>query len=108
MGGRCFERSRDGTIATFGKVLAIERPSHIVFTWQIRSDRTPEAEEALASRVDVRFIGETPERSEVILVHRDFFRHGDGWQSYRGEMASKKGWPRLLDLYVEAVRRNQA
>ena len=105
MGGRCFERSRDGTVAIFGKVLAVERPSHIVLAWQIRPDRTPEPEEGMSSRVDVRFVADGADKSAVVVVHRDFFRHGDGWQAYRAEMASKKGWPRLIDLYAEAVRR---
>ena len=55
MGGRCFERAKDGTTQVWGTVLAVERPNHIVFAWQITADRQPEHSEATSSRVDVRF-----------------------------------------------------
>ena len=101
--GHCFERSKDGSVAVWGTVLTFARPHHIVFTWQIGFDRSPEPNIALASRVDVRFVAPTPETTDVLLVHRDFPRHGAGWQKYRSNMASKSGWPKLLDLYVKAA-----
>jgi len=101
--GHCFERSKDGTVAIWGTVLTLGRPEHIVFTWQINADRTPEPNVALASRVDVRFVSPTPETSKIVLVHRDFPRHGPGWKKYRGNMASKSGWPKLIDHYAKAV-----
>ena len=55
MGGRCFERLKDGGEQVWGKVLAFDRPHHIVIAWQISPDRTPEDSDATASRVDVRF-----------------------------------------------------
>ena len=101
--GHCFERSKDGARAVWGTVLTFARPHHIVFTWQIGFDRSAEPNIALASRVDVRFVAPTPETTDVLLVHRDFPRHGAGWQKYRSNMASKSGWPKLLDLYVKAA-----
>ncbi|MEK7284347.1 MAG: hypothetical protein AAB114_00630 [Chloroflexota bacterium] len=50
-GGRAYERAKGGGDQVFGKVLTLDRPGHIVFTWQIRPDRSPEPEEALASCV---------------------------------------------------------
>jgi uncharacterized protein YndB with AHSA1/START domain len=84
-------------------VLTFARPHHIVFTWQIDFDRSPVPNLSLASRVDVRFTAPTPETTDVLVVHRDFPRHGPGWQKYRSNMASKSGWPKLLDAYVAAV-----
>jgi uncharacterized protein YndB with AHSA1/START domain len=101
--GHCFERSKDGSRAVWGTVLTFARPHHIVFTWQIEFDRSAEPNIALASRVDVRFVAPTPETTDVLLVHRDFPRHGSGWQKYRSNMASKSGWPKLLDRYVKAA-----
>lgn len=103
MRGRCFERTRDGAEAEWGTVLAIDRPNHIVFTWQIRPDRTPEPSEAMASRVDVRFVENDPGSTDILVVHRDFFRHGDGWEQYRQDMAGPKGWPTLIERYVGAL-----
>lgn len=104
-GGRCLERSADGSVAVWGKVLAFDRPNHIVIAWQIRPDRSPEPEEGGSSRVDIRFVANAAGKTEVLLVHRDFPRHGEGWEKYKSEMAAKDGWPRLLDLYVQAVQR---
>ncbi|MEX0852164.1 MAG: SRPBCC family protein [Bauldia sp.] len=101
--GRCFERTVEGTESVWGTVLTLSRPDHIVIAWQIKADRTPEEGEATASRVDVRFVETNPGTTEVVLVHRDFPRHGDGWEKYRATMAAAKGWPRLIDLYAKAV-----
>jgi uncharacterized protein YndB with AHSA1/START domain len=106
-GGRCFERTRDGSESVWGTVLNVARPSHIVIAWQIRPDRAPEDNEARASRVDVRFVETSPGATEVVLVHRDFPRHGAGWEKYRATLAAAKGWPRLMDLYAKAVAGGQ-
>lgn len=102
-GGRCLERSKDGSTAVWGTVLAFERPNHIVFSWQIAPSGAPEAGEGSSSRVDVRFAADGPDATNLLLVHRDFFRHGDGFEAYRQEMASKKGWPSLVEAYVKAL-----
>jgi uncharacterized protein YndB with AHSA1/START domain len=99
-GGRCFERDTAGAIAVWGKVLAYERPGHIVIAWQIKPDRSPEPEEAASSRVDIRFIANPAGKTEVLVVHRDFPRHGDGWEKYKTQMAGKDGWPMLIDAYT--------
>jgi hypothetical protein len=104
IGGKCFERTTDGALAVWGTVLSIQRPSHIVIAWQVKADRTAEPDERTASRVDVRFVAVEGEGvSDVVVVHRDFPRHGDGWEAYRTRMASKEGWPRLIQLYAKAV-----
>jgi hypothetical protein len=104
IGGKCFERTTDGALAVWGTVLSIQRPSHIVIAWQVKADRTAEPDERTASRIDVRFVAVEGEGvSDVVVVHRDFPRHGDGWEAYRTRMASKEGWPRLIQLYAKAV-----
>ena len=103
MSGACYEETSDGERRIWGTVLAFERPSHIVLAWQITADRMPEEHEATASRVDVRFTPGEDGVTNVLVVHRDFFRHGEGWEKYREQMASKQGWPYLIDLYAKAV-----
>ncbi|HZP18954.1 MAG TPA: SRPBCC domain-containing protein [Bauldia sp.] len=100
-GGRCYERTKSGEERVWGKVLTISRPGHIVLTWQIRPDRSPEPEEAAASRIDVRFMANDQGGGSILLVHRDFPRHGEGWEKYKAEMA--KAWPGMLDAYVKAL-----
>ena len=103
MGGRCFERLEDGSEQVWGKVLAFDRPHHIVIAWQISPDRTPEDSDATASRVDVRFSPGPDGKTNVLVVHRDFFRHQGDWEKYRNDMASKKGWPLIIAAYAKAV-----
>ena len=91
MGGRCFERAKDGGEQVWGTVLAVDRPNHIVIAWQIIADRTPEDSDATSSRVDVRFSPTDAGKTDVLVVHRDFFRHGGDWEKYRNDMAGEEG-----------------
>ena len=85
-------------------MLSFFRPSHLVIAWQISPDRKIIDSEANASRVDVRFVAQEPDKTEVVLVHRDFPRHGGGWEKYRQQMSAKEGgWPLMMDRYARAV-----
>jgi uncharacterized protein YndB with AHSA1/START domain len=104
MNGRAIERDKAGAETVWGTVLSVLRPSHLVIAWQIAPDRTIIDNEAGASRVDVRFVAQGPDKTEVVLVHRDFPRHGAGWEAYLKKMAAKEGgWPLLMDRYAKAV-----
>ena len=96
--GVCFEETTGGERIVWGTVLAFDRPNHIVIAWQISPDRQVVDNEAVASRLDVRF---TPRDggSNLLIVHRDFPRHGDGWEAYKEQMAGAKGWPLLADAF---------
>lgn len=101
MNGKAYERDRSGGTAVWGTILAIKRPEHFVLAWQIRPDRSAEPMEGASSRVDVRFVPVDDKTSDMVVVHRDFPRHGDGWQAYKTAMAGKNGWPRILDAYAQ-------
>lgn len=101
--GHCYERRSDGTVSQWGTVLTFARPEHIVFAWQINADRSFERSVTLSSRVDMRFTAKGPQETQLLLVHRDFPRHGQGWQKYRANLAGKSGWPLLLDRYAAAA-----
>jgi uncharacterized protein YndB with AHSA1/START domain len=104
MNGRAVERDKAGGEIVWGTVLSFFRPSHLVLAWQVTADRKPIDNEANASRLDVRFVEQEPGKTEVVLVHRDFPRHGPGWEKYRQEMSAKEGgWPLMMDRYVKAV-----
>jgi hypothetical protein len=104
MNGRAIERDKAGGEIVWGTVLSFFRPGHLVIAWQIGPDRTVVDNESAASRVDVRFVEQEPGTTEVVLVHRDFPRHGPGWESYRQKMSVKEGgWPLLMDRYAKAV-----
>jgi len=103
LNGRATERDASGATREWGTVLSFERPSHIVIAWQKTPAGDAEPSEATASRVDVRFNAVDPQTTEIVVVHRDFPRHGDGWQGYRAKMGSKTGWPRLIELYAASA-----
>lgn len=104
MNGRAFERDKGGGETVWGTVLSYFRPSHLVLAWQISPDRTIIDSEAGASRVDVRFVAQGPDKTEVVLVHRDFPRHGAGWEKYLHKMSVKEGgWPLMMDRYAKVV-----
>ena len=103
MNGRAIEKNKDGSVVQWGTVLSFFRPNHIVIAWQITPDRQISDSEAIASRVDVRFVEAEPGTTEVVVVHRDFPRHGEGWEKYRKDMAGKSGWPTMIDAYTKAA-----
>jgi uncharacterized protein YndB with AHSA1/START domain len=88
---------------TVGSVLSCHRPEHIVIAWQIGPGGRLEPSEGSASRIDVRFVAVDPAATEVVIVHRDFPRHGDGWQAYRAELAGKSGWPQIADAFARVA-----
>lgn len=88
---------------TVGKVLSFNDPEQIVIAWQIGPGGRREPGEGSASRIDVRFVAVDPQTTEVVVVHRDFPRHGEGWQGYHAEMGGKTGWPQIIEAYAKTV-----
>jgi uncharacterized protein YndB with AHSA1/START domain len=103
-GGRVYDRGVDGSECQWGRVLAYEPPDRIVFSWDISPHWQIEADLEKASEVEVRFIGEGPERTRVELEHRHLDRHGDGWEGLREGVGGDQGWPLYLARYAEQVR----
>ncbi|MDJ0951739.1 MAG: SRPBCC family protein [Alphaproteobacteria bacterium] len=102
-GGRCIERDRLGKEWVWGTVIGAEPPHRLVFRWHITGDRQIETDPDRASEVEVRFAANGQDRTEVILKHRGFARHGDGWRDYLSGMASDQGWSWCLELYRQAA-----
>jgi uncharacterized protein YndB with AHSA1/START domain len=90
VGGRFFERFRDGEEFAVGKVTAWDPPGRVVFTWQPPDWGGP-------TEVEVRFAAEG-DGTRVRLEHR-------GWES-AGEAARKRrdnyggGWDLALSRYA--------
>ena len=97
-GGLCFERGPHGFSCHWGRVLAWEPPTRLVLAWQIAPSRAPEPDPARASTVAVAF-APVGGGTRVSLEHRDFERHGEGWQDYEAGMGSPQGWPYILERY---------
>jgi uncharacterized protein YndB with AHSA1/START domain len=91
-GGHVFDRGTDGSECRWARVLAYEPPERVVFSWDISMAWQIETDPAKTSEVEVRFVSETPERTRVVLEHRNIDRHGEGWQQMRDAVASPEGW----------------
>lgn len=103
VGGRWYERSADGTECDWGGVLIWEPPDHLVLSWQLGMNFDLQTNPELASRIDVRFEADGPDRTTVTLVHSDFEKHGEGWESMRDGVAHQGGWTGIMAAFAEVA-----
>jgi uncharacterized protein YndB with AHSA1/START domain len=102
-GGRIYDRSVDGSECCWPRVLAYERPTRFVFSWDVWPKWEIEPDPAKASEVEIRFVAQAPERTLVELEHRHLERHGDGWEGMRDAVRSPGGWPVGMERFAEAA-----
>ena len=103
VGGHLYDRGVDGSECRWARILAYEPPNRVVFSWDISPQWQVETDLEKTSEVEVRFIAETPDRTRVVLEHRDLDRHLDGWEAVRAGVDSEGGWPLYLRRYAEVV-----
>lgn len=103
VGGHVYDRGVDGSECQWGRVLAYDPPTRLVFSWDISPQWRIETDQARSSEVEVRFIAEG-ERTRVELEHRHLDRHGDGWQGLAAGVRGEGGWPLYLQRLAEAAR----
>jgi uncharacterized protein YndB with AHSA1/START domain len=101
IGGHIYDRGVDGSECRWARILAYEPPSRVVFSWDISPQWQVEADTKKTSEVEVRFIAETPDRTRVVLEHRNLDRHREGWEAIREGVDSDGGWPLYLQRYAE-------
>ncbi|ELR70561.1 hypothetical protein C900_03542 [Fulvivirga imtechensis AK7] len=107
--GRCYERGPFDFSCDWGRVLSFDPPGSLAFTWQISPSREPVPDPSKASEVEVSFVSDNAASTQLVLEHRAFHKHGEGWESYLEAMDSKQGWQWVLEQYQEYVvnmRRN--
>jgi uncharacterized protein YndB with AHSA1/START domain len=104
VGGRLYDRGVDGSECQWGRVLAYEPPTRLMFTWDISPRWQIETEPARSSEVEIRFIAETEHRTRLELDHRHLERHGDGWEGLAEGVRGDQGWPLYLQRFAAAVR----
>jgi uncharacterized protein YndB with AHSA1/START domain len=102
-GGRVFDRGVDGSECHWARVITFEPPDRVVLGWHIDPRWQVETDPARTSEVEVRFIAEDAERTRVELEHRNFERHGDGWEGVRDGVGDPGGWPLYLQRYADLV-----
>lgn len=101
--GRVFDRGVDGSECQWGRVLAYEPPTRIVFTWDISPRWQLETDLSRSSEVEVRFTAEAERRTRVELEHRHLDRHGEGWESLAAGVRGDQGWPLYLQRFVQVA-----
>jgi uncharacterized protein YndB with AHSA1/START domain len=104
VGGRLYDRGVDGSECQWGRVLAYEPPSRLMFTWDISPRWQIESDPARSSEVEIRFIAEAERRTRVELNHRHLERHGEGWQGLAEGVRGGQGWPLYLQRFAESAR----
>ena len=90
-GGHIIDRGVDGSECRWARVIAYEPPTRVVFSWDISLAWEIETDPARTSEVEVRFVGESPQRTRVELAHRGIERHGEGWESMYAAVGSPNG-----------------
>jgi len=101
VGGNIYDRGVDGSECRWARILAYEPPNRVVFSWDISPQWQVETNHEKTSEVEVRFIAETPDRTRVVLEHRNLDRHLEGWEAVREGVDSEGGWPLYLQRYAE-------
>jgi uncharacterized protein YndB with AHSA1/START domain len=95
LGGRIYERCRDGEVADWGEVLAWDPPNRVVFTWM------PTRSRGAPTEVEVRFFAEDAATTRVEVEHRGWERLGDLAAETRTSYMN--GWPGVIRLFAEAA-----
>jgi uncharacterized protein YndB with AHSA1/START domain len=91
VGGRLYERWRDGGEADWGRVLAWEPPTRLLLAWSPNPEQAP-------TEVEVRFVAVEADHTRVELEHRGWERLGD--LAAQARAGYDGGWPGVLDAYA--------
>ena len=106
-GGTIYDVGVDGSTCAWARVLAFEPPHRLLISWDISPNWQVETDPTRTSEVEIRFISETPERTQVLLEHRHLDRHGAGWESFTG-LDGDSGWPLYLARYRDLTEQDAA
>ena len=101
-GGRWYEVGTDGSECEWGTVLVWEPPHRLVLTWQIDGDWGYDPDPSHASRVEVRFTPEGPDRTLVQVEHRNIERLASAEPLFEA-LSGEGGWVRVLAGFTTAA-----
>ena len=101
VGGHIYDVGTDGSECRWSRVLELEPPRLLVFSWDINLQWQVETDPSKCSEVAITF---TPEDdgTRVDLEHRHLDRHGEGWTDMRDAISG--GWQSHgLDRFAAAA-----
>jgi hypothetical protein len=99
VGGRIFERTRDGVEHEWGQVTLWQPPKQLAYLWHLGGD--PDA----ATEVDIRFLPQGARATTIEIEHRGWERLGqaaDEWRERNGA-----GWDSLLPHFLAEVAKGE-
>jgi hypothetical protein len=95
VGGRIYERTRDGIEHDWGEVTVWSPPTRLVYLWHLRADRSD------ATEVEIRFVATDPASTRVEIEHRGWDRLGSRADPWRDR--NRAGWATLLPHFQAAI-----
>jgi len=100
LGGRLFERTKDGVETQWGRVLVWEPPRRLAFSWEVSC-----ADPMESARVEVNF-APVPAGTEVTLVHTGWEHMGEAGARLRDRF--NEGWVTVFEKcyagYADAAK----
>jgi Activator of Hsp90 ATPase homolog 1-like protein len=99
VGGRIFERTRDGAEQEWGEVTVWSPPTRLAYLWHLRRDR------ADATEVEIRFVPRDGGATRIEIEHRGWERLGSGARDWRNR--NQAGWDTLLPHFQAAIAKGE-
>jgi uncharacterized protein YndB with AHSA1/START domain len=100
-GGRWYTRHMDGSETSTGHVVEWEPGERLVITWQIGADWKYHVD--LITTIELRFVEEAPDRTRVMLEHRDLDAYGHEAERMRETFEQPGAWQATLAAFAAGV-----
>ena len=91
----------DGSETSTGHVVEWEPGERLVITWQIGADWKYHVD--LVTTIELRFVEEAPDRTRVMLEHRDLDAYGHEAERMRETFEQPGAWQATLAAFAAGV-----
>jgi hypothetical protein len=100
VGGRIYERTRDGAEHDWGEVTVWEPPKQLSYLWHLQRDR------ADATEVEIRFLSQGGDTTRIEIEHRGWDQLGGDAEQWRDR--NRIGWSSLLPHFLAALTNGES
>jgi uncharacterized protein YndB with AHSA1/START domain len=101
VGGRWYERAKNGSELQLGRVLAWGPPERVLLTWQVRM--TKKFDPNLETEVEITFKSTGPAKTLVTVEHRKLERFGVEAEQAFAAFNSPQAWVGILEAFRDAL-----
>jgi hypothetical protein len=95
VGGRIYERTRDGAEHDWGEVTVWKPPTQLAYLWHLGRDRSG------ATEVEIRFIAQGAAATRIEIEHRGWERLGSTGEQWHDR--NRAAWQTLLPYFRAAI-----